>query len=332
MPCCCLGECSQMVTVYHVCSVYTVCQLLRKLHTIRLSYGVAVVLCHFVWQHSIVVLPVMVKAKAPSKPNAKSRNKSVTEAGKRDRCGKKPDHLIPMCYECEEVIKEHTEALQCERCTQSEVWKCASCLGVSDELYDQSTASFTCNLHWYCDKCEAASVYPVIDSEHVIPLIDQLQSRTVSIEAQLLRRFADLDQKFAVLSTKIDDKLVQKFTQVESVLAPALDQCTSKIFEPLVDKFQQKLDEKVDQLKLNVTETLQKLWKSHSILISVKIWLVKALVWPVAMYGCKSWTVRKNEETHCDTFKMKGLRKIQRVSWTAKKTNEWVLNKAGVKR
>jgi len=102
-------------------------------------------------------------------------------------------------------------------------------------------------------------------------LIDQLQSRTVSIEAQLLRRFADLDQKFAVLSTKIDDKLVQKFTQVESVLAPALDQCTSKISEPLVDKFQQKLDEKVDQLKLNVTEPLQKFWKSHSILISVKI-------------------------------------------------------------
>ena len=55
-------------------------------------------------------------------------------------------------------------------------------------------------------------------------------------------------------------------------------------------------------------------------------------MWPVATYGCKSWTVRKNEETRCDTFEMKGLRKIQRVSWTAKKTNEWVLNKAGVKR
>jgi len=44
------------------------------------------------------------------------------------------------------------------------------------------------------------------------------------------------------------------------------------------------------------------------------------------------WTLRKNEETRFDAFEMKGLRKILRVSWTAKKTNERVLNKAGVKR
>ena len=76
----------------------------------------------------------------------------------------------------------------------------------------------------------------------------------------------------------------------------------------------------------------QKIWKSHSISISTKIRLMKALVWTVATYGCKSWTLRKNEKTYLDAFVMKGLRKILRVSWTAKKTNEWVLNKAGVKR
>jgi len=59
---------------------------------------------------------------------------------------------------------------------------------------------------------------------------------------------------------------------------------------------------------------------------------MKARVWPVATDGCESWTLRKNEETCLDAFEMKGLRKILRVSWTAKKTNEWVLNKAGVKR
>jgi len=58
---------------------------------------------------------------------------------------------------------------------------------------------------------------------------------------------------------------------------------------------------------------------------------MKVLVWPVVMYGCESWTLRKNEETRLDTFEMKGLRKILRVSWTVKKTNEWVLDKAGVK-
>jgi len=59
---------------------------------------------------------------------------------------------------------------------------------------------------------------------------------------------------------------------------------------------------------------------------------MKALVWPVAMYGCESCTLRKNKETRLDAFEMKGLRKILRVSWTAKETHEWVLNKAGVKR
>jgi len=59
---------------------------------------------------------------------------------------------------------------------------------------------------------------------------------------------------------------------------------------------------------------------------------MKALVWPVATCGCESWTRRKNEETCLDAFEMKGLKKILRVSWTAKKTNERVLNKAGVKK
>ena len=59
---------------------------------------------------------------------------------------------------------------------------------------------------------------------------------------------------------------------------------------------------------------------------------MKAPVWHVATYGCESWILRKNDETRLDAFEMKGLRKILRVSWTGKKTNEWVLNKAGVKR
>jgi len=55
---------------------------------------------------------------------------------------------------------------------------------------------------------------------------------------------------------------------------------------------------------------------------------MNAIVLPVATYGCRSWTLRNNEETRLDAFEMKGLRKILRVSWT----NEWVLNKAEVTR
>ena len=62
-------------------------------------------------------------------------------------------------------------------------------------------------------------------------------------------------------------------------------------------------------------------------------WLATFLFLSVPIsYGCESWTLRKNEEALLDAFEMKGLRRILSVSWTAKKTNEWVLNKAGVKR
>ena len=54
---------------------------------------------------------------------------------------------------------------------------------------------------------------------------------------------------------------------------------------------------------------------------------MKALVWPVTTYDCESWTLRKNEETRLDAFETKGVRKILRVSWTARKTNEWFLTK-----
>jgi len=76
-------------------------------------------------------------------------------------------------------------------------------------------------------------------------------------------------------------------------------------------------------LLLYVTEN----WKSHSIPISTKIRPMKVLVWPVATYGCESWTFRKNEETRLDAFQMKVLRKILQVLWTAKKRMSGFLTK-----
>jgi len=63
------------------------------------------------------------------------------------------------------------------------------------------------------------------------------------------------------------------------------------------------------------------------VITTVIAWLIVCS----ALFIIRSQIFRKNEETRLDAFEMKGLRKILRVSWTAKKTNEWVLNKAGVK-
>ena len=67
--------------------------------------------------------------------------------------------------------------------------------------------------------------------------------------------------------------------------------------------------------------------ESLSLIICVMLSDVKLQYLP----ACESWTLRKNEETRPDAFEIKWLRKILLVSWTAKKTNEWVHIKAGVK-
>ena len=55
-------------------------------------------------------------------------------------------------------------------------------------------------------------------------------------------------------------------------------------------------------------------------------------MWPVAVYGCESWTLRTADEKRIQAFEMRGLRQILRVSWTAEHTNDWVLDKAEVSR
>jgi hypothetical protein len=81
-----------------------------------------------------------------------------------------------------------------------------------------------------------------------------------------------------------------------------------------------------------VATDLKKIWKSHDITNTTKIKLWRTLVWPVAIYGCESWTLRKEEERRIEAFEMKCLRLIMNISWTEMRTNDWVLEEAGVER
>ena len=60
--------------------------------------------------------------------------------------------------------------------------------------------------------------------------------------------------------------------------------------------------------------------------------MVKTLVWPVAMYGCETWTLRKEENNRLSAFEMWAWRKLEKVSYLDKKTNEEVLSSAGEER
>ena len=63
--------------------------------------------------------------------------------------------------------------------------------------------------------------------------------------------------------------------------------------------------------------------KRHTLL--TKVHLVKAMVFPVVMYGCESWTIRKAEKSRIDAFELWCWRRILRVSWTARRSNQSIL-------
>ena len=75
-----------------------------------------------------------------------------------------------------------------------------------------------------------------------------------------------------------------------------------------------------------VMTNLDSVLKSRDITLPTKIHLVKAMVFPAVMYGCESWTVKKAERQRIDAFELWCWRKLLRVSWTARRSNQSILN------
>ena len=70
---------------------------------------------------------------------------------------------------------------------------------------------------------------------------------------------------------------------------------------------------------------LASILKSRDITLPTKVCLVKAMVFPVAMYGCESWTVKKAESRKTDAFELWCWRRLLRVPWTARRSNQSIL-------
>ena len=76
-----------------------------------------------------------------------------------------------------------------------------------------------------------------------------------------------------------------------------------------------------------VMTNLDSILKSRDITLSTKVHLVKAMVFPVVMYGCVSWTIKKAECWRIDAFELWCWRKLLRVPWTARRSNQFILKK-----
>ena len=70
---------------------------------------------------------------------------------------------------------------------------------------------------------------------------------------------------------------------------------------------------------------LESILKSRNITLPTKVHLVRAMVFPVVMYGCESWTIKKAECQRIDAFELCCWRRLLRVPWTAKRSNQSIL-------
>ena len=70
---------------------------------------------------------------------------------------------------------------------------------------------------------------------------------------------------------------------------------------------------------------LNKIWKDKHITITTKCRIVNALVFPVVLYDCESWTIRKAERRRIDSFELWCWRRLLRIRWTARRTNKSVI-------
>ena len=73
---------------------------------------------------------------------------------------------------------------------------------------------------------------------------------------------------------------------------------------------------------------LNSILKSRNITLSTKVCLVKAMFFPVVMYGCESWTIKKNKHQRIDAFELWCCRRLLRVPWIARRSDQSILEEA----
>ena len=113
-------------------------------------------------------------------------------------------------------------------------------------------------------------------------------------------------------SWQIDRETVETVSDFLGSKIPADGDCSHEIKRCLL-------------LGRKVMTNLDSIFKSRDITLPTKVRLVKAMVFPVVMYGCESWTLKKAERRRIDAFELWCWRRLLRVPWTARRSNQSIL-------
>ena len=120
-----------------------------------------------------------------------------------------------------------------------------------------------------------------------------------------------------ITSWQIDGETVTEFIFLGSKITAGGD-CSHEIKRHLI-------------LARDAMTNLDSIFKSRDITLPTKVRLVKAMVFPVVMYGCESWTIKKSEYQRTDAFELWCWRRLLRVPWTARRYNQSILKEISPK-
>ena len=128
---------------------------------------------------------------------------------------------------------------------------------------------------------------------------------------QLSIKWGNIINKVSITSWEIDGETVSDFIFLGSKITTD-GECSHEIKRRLL-------------LGRKVMTNLDSIFKSRDITLPTNVRLVKAMVFPVVMYGCKSWTVNKAERRRIDAFELWCWRRLLRVLWTARRSSQSIL-------
>ena len=160
----------------------------------------------------------------------------------------------------------------------------------------------------------ADDTIPVAESEELKSLLLKVKEESEKVGLKLNIQKTKIMASGPIISWQIDGETVETvsdFIFLDSKITADGD-CSHEIKRRLL-------------LGRKVMTNLNSISKSRDITLPTKVRLVKAMVFPVVMYGCESWTVKKAERRRTDAFELWCWRRPLRVPWTARRSNQSIL-------
>ena len=147
--------------------------------------------------------------------------------------------------------------------------------------------------------------------EEIKSLLMKVQEESEKVGLKLNIEETKIKASGPITSCQIDAETVADFIFLGSKITAGGD-CSHEIKRRLL-------------LGRKVMTNLDSIFKSKDITLPTKVHLVKAMVFPVVMYGCESWTVKKAEGRRIDAFELWCWRRLLRVPWTSRRSNQSIL-------